>query len=241
MADDENTAGTGGGTGNAEEDVGAEDTGTDVTGTQGGDTGGGESGTDAGGTDAGDSHGRGGAGGGEQGYTPPTEVEWRRVQDALSSANREAKKFRLELRDIRKAQEVEKRKGETEHEAALREAAEKAAAEKEGFYKPLVVRGAAAKALYDANVVLTDPAGKPLPGRLDKILGLLKLDQLEVDPDGTVVGLDDQIKEIRAGFPEFFTKPAPRARQTADAADKRPEPSKKRTTAEQLADLLGPS
>lgn len=199
------------------------------------------SGTDADGSGDVDGSGADGGddgGGGSDGdsYSPPTREQWDKVQAALARANAEARQHRLLTRKLRDEQAAERRKGESEHEAELREAREKAAGEVEARYKPLLVRGAAARVLVEAGAVLADAAGKPLPGRLDKLLRLLDLGQLEVGDDGSVSGLDDQVKELKEGFPEFFEARGPtKARPKADAADRKPEAPKGKSSAERLA------
>lgn len=185
-----------------------------------------------------DGGGEGDGDGGGDDYTPPSKAEWARVQAALGDANKEAKKFRLELREFRRQQQEEKRKGETEREAEVREAREKAAADAEARYKPLLVRVAARDALIDAGAVLADAAGKPSASRLNRILRLLDLAELEVADDGRVSGLDAQVQQVKKDAPEFFAERKPPARPRADAADRPPEPKKPRSSAERLAATL---
>lgn len=64
-----------------------------------------------------------------------------------------------------------------------------------------------------------------------KITKLLDLDQIELDDEGNVTGLDEQIKSVRTEFPELFeTK---RSAPKVDAADK-PAIKRQLTSAERL-------
>lgn len=175
----------------------------------------------------------------DDGYTPPSETEWKRAQAALAKANEEAKRHRLAAKKLRDDADAERRKNENEHEKALREARETAAGEVESRYKPIVVRGAARAALAESGAILTGADGKPSPTRLDRMLKLIDLDELEVGDDGEVTGLDSQVAQIKADYPEFFERPRPPARPKADAADRKPEPAKPKSSAERLAASLG--
>ncbi|GAA4082689.1 phage scaffolding protein [Actinomadura miaoliensis] len=140
-----------------------------------------------------------------------------RERQAAKRALREAQQQLAEL----------KRSSESETERAQREAAEKAAAEVEKKYKPLVVRTTAKAALIDAGV----PKDK-----LDRMIRLMNLDDIEVTDDGEVDGIDAQIAELQEEYPELFTQPEPPRRKpsgakAADGADK--PPAKKRISPEQ--------
>ncbi|MBJ7479706.1 phage scaffolding protein [Rhodococcus sp. (in: high G+C Gram-positive bacteria)] len=64
-----------------------------------------------------------------------------------------------------------------------------------------------------------------------KITKLLDLDQIELDDEGNVTGLDEQIETVKSEFPELFeTK---RSVPKVDAADK-PAIKRQLTTAERL-------
>jgi hypothetical protein len=93
------------------------------------------------------------------------------------------KKAQRELNALR-------RKNETDAEKTAREA-EEAAAKK---YKPVAVKAAAKSALLTAKVK-GDPA---------RALRLLDLDELDINEDNDVEGLDDQIDILRAEYPELF-------------------------------------
>lgn len=136
----------------------------------------------------------------ENTWTPPTEAEWRATQEKLKKANGQAAAHRKEADEL-------KRKGETEAEANARKAREEADANASKTWKPRIVRQAARAALVEAG----------LTGAPDRLLKLVDVDQVEVDDEGEVTGLDEQIKGLKKDYPELFAK---RGAGRIDAADK---------------------
>ncbi|KPM55745.1 hypothetical protein ACG83_10740 [Frankia sp. R43] len=171
----------------------------------------------------------------------PSASELRTLRDSLARTREEARRYRTDLRKLKEQVAADKRKGESDHDKALREAQEESAKETEGRYKPIIVRSAAKAAFHDANAALIDENGKPSEGKFARLYRLLDQDSIEVDVDGEVTGLADQVEAIKADYPEFFPrpKPEPAKRPKADAADRKPEPAKAKTSAERLAALLG--
>ena len=121
-------------------------------------------------------------------WTAPTKDEWERTQKALAKANGEAKTRREELATLRK-------QGEDASTTASREAAE--AAEKK--FKPVAVRSAAKSALLEAGLQGATPE------RVAKLVRMLDIDALEIDDDGEVSGLTDQVAAVKKDYPELFT------------------------------------
>jgi hypothetical protein len=182
-------------------------------------------------------------------YTPPSREEWERVQAALAKANDEAKKRRLALREAKKkaATEAEAAVAKTTRttaaadKKALDDAVAKAAKETEDRLKPGLVRAEAKAGLIQRGL---DP--ETSDARLTKLLRTLDMDDIEVDGDGGVDGLADQLDEIAADFPELFTKeeaPAtkPKPRPRIDPAGKRkPAQTQPKTSgAKHAARILG--
>jgi hypothetical protein len=125
-------------------------------------------------------------------WTPPTQAEWEAVKkasadgaEALKQANAEAATRRRQAAEAAKAHE-------TEAETAKREAAEAATA----ATLPLLLK-AEAKAAF-----LAEGADK---AKVAKLTRLLDLDKVKVT-GGDVTGLDEQVAEIKADFPELFGK-----------------------------------
>lgn len=130
----------------------------------------------------------------------PSGDELKQLRAALKKANSQAAASRKEADDLRK-------KTESESEAAVRTAKEQAAAEVEGTWRPRAVRLAARAALIEAGLI-----GKP-----DRILRLIEVDQVEVDDDGEVTGLEAQIRELKKEYPDLFGK---RGAARIDGADR---------------------
>jgi hypothetical protein len=118
-------------------------------------------------------------------WEPPTKAEFEAMQAKLKKANAEAKRHRLAAKQTGA-------KAETDVEKAV----EAARGEVEAKYKPLVVRTAAKAALAEAGLI-----GKP-----DRLLKLLDMDAIDIDDEGDIDGLEDQIKELRADYPDLFQK-----------------------------------
>lgn len=138
------------------------------------------------------------------------------------------------LRDLRRELDEVKRANETADETARREAAEAAQKAADAKYKPISARAA----LLEAGVK---------PSRVKGALKLLDMDEIEIDADGEVTGLDSQVTSLREEWPELFAdveaerKPeVKRPARGADGADKKAPPKKELTASEKQAlRLLG--
>jgi minor structural protein GP20 len=137
-------------------------------------------------------------------YKPPTAAEWKSTQAALKKANTEAKRFRTELRNARKKA--------TDADADP----DRAAAKVEERWKPRVVRSEARAALAAAGAK---------PSALGRLARTIDLDEVEIDDDGEVTGLDDLIEELKEDLPELFKdsddddEPAPRRKRRLGKTD----------------------
>ena len=120
-------------------------------------------------------------------WTPPTRDEFEKMQRALAKANTEAKNWRTKHRQL-------ETKGEDDTAKATREAAEAT----ERKYKATAVRSAAKAAFLEAGL----PSGSP--DKLARVVRMLDLDELVVDDDGDVTGLDEQVAAIKKELPELF-------------------------------------
>lgn len=118
----------------------------------------------------------------------------------LKKANAEAAAHRRQADELRK-------KGETEAEAAVRAAKEEAEKGVTATWKPRLVRMAARTALVEAGLV-----GKP-----DRLLRLIDADRVDIDDDGEVTGIDDQIRDLKKDYPDMFGK---RGASRIDGADR---------------------
>lgn len=59
------------------------------------------------------------------------------------------------------------------------------------------------------------------PKRVERAVGLLSLDDIDVDDDGTVEGLDEAIDDLRREWPELFAAAAGRRRRSVAGDDDR--------------------
>lgn len=189
-----------------------------------------DDGNDGGADDDGDGSGDGGddqdGGGKDEGLV--SRAELRKVIKERQAAKAALRKSEQELAQLKQA-------NESDTEKAVREAAEAAAAQEAAKYKPISVKAA----LLEAGVK---------GGRIKGALKLVDMDQIEVDADGEVTGIDDQIDLLKEDWPELFADPDAEKKTTrrtagskaADGADKKPAAKKEMTATErQAAALLG--
>jgi hypothetical protein len=139
------------------------------------------------------------------------------MQRALAKANAEAKTHR-------EAAKALQAKTEGDDGKAAREAAD--AAEKR--FKPGAVRSAAKAAFLEAGLQGSTP------DRVAKLVRMLDLDALDVDDDGDVTGLTEQVKAIKADYPELFT-PTEKRPPRLNTGDRPPSNGKALTTGEKIA------
>lgn len=169
-------------------------------------------------------------------YRPPSQAEWERTQAALKKANDEQ-------RAARKAS-LEKARKEGMDDAA-KEARERAMEESNATWKPRVVRTEAKAELL--------AMGCKNPDRLMK---LIDQDKVSIQEDGSLLGLEGQLNELKTEWPELFRtadedskrtkKEAPPAKKVGAAAGstKKDEGEEKKTpggAAEVARRLLGVS
>lgn len=162
--------------------------------------------------------------------------ELKKTRAALSKANGASAKRRRALRE--KERELEearkpkpKKKADGDDDApdldTIRHEA-KAEGEKAGTLR--AKKAEAKSALLAAGVS---------PERVGRLVGMLDLDELDLDDDG-LDGIDDAIDDLRKDVPEFFAKKRTRRESVAgdrdrDGAEKRRKP---KSASEQAADKL---
>lgn len=142
---------------------------------------------------------------------------------------------KTELRDRTRELEEMRRASETAEDAARREASDEAQKKADAKYKPISVRAG----LLEAGV---------RTGRVKGALKLLDMDDIDIDEDGEVSGLDSQLVALRSEWPELFAdpetdkKPEERRRSPrVDGAEKPPDRKPKTASEMQAARLLGKS
>lgn len=142
-------------------------------------------------------------------YTPPTREEWDRVRRTMTKRKDEKKALERELAELRDKKNSD---GDKElDEDTARKLREEGSKVRDDFWKPLYVTKSAITAAiaagYSGNV-----------SRLPKLLSRsLDFGEIEVDTDGELDGLEEQIRAFKKEFPEFFTRKAP---GRVDGADK---------------------
>lgn len=151
-------------------------------------------------------------------YVPPTKEEWEKTTAALKSANGEAADYRHKYREAQKAAESSSSKktdgdGDKVDAAKIRS---EAAAEVEKQWKPRLAKSAARTALIEGN------AKKE---RVDRLVDMIRLDELDVNDDGTVSGLQREIDRLREDLPELFaTKRRSGGSDAGEGNDGKPAP-----------------
>jgi hypothetical protein len=152
---------------------------------------------------------------------------------ALRDLTRERKRRQALEKQVKQLQTA----NESVTEKAIREAKQSGADEITGKYKGLIVRTEAKSMLLAAGL-------KQAPARFVR---MIDLDEVEVDDDGTISGLEDQIDGIKTDFPELFPdeddEEPKRRRRTSSRkpgtdSDRRP-PTKAKSSAEKIAASLG--
>lgn len=168
----------------------------------------------------------------------PTKDDITKLSGALEKERAAAKAARAQNRELAAQLKAATRKPSTdEAEASLEAAREEAAAAAEQKLKPVVINSAAKAALLAAGLNATSDA------TIKRLLRTLDLADIDIDDDGEVSGLDEQIDGIKEAFPELFKKdepaPAPRMRAPRlDAAGKNNTPPAPKTTGEIYAQQI---
>jgi hypothetical protein len=181
----------------------------------------------------------------EEEYEAPDQVTWSKTTEALTKANNEAKKWRLRAqgKDPKWTPAPPAAKDDEDDKPAgpkpkpvnvdqIRREAEEAALAKA---KPGLVRSAAKDALRDAGLII--PTGAKAEAALTRAFRLLDMDEIDVDEDGTVSGLEDQVRAAKREYPELFARRG--GRQVDAGAGSNGDPGKKAdASANKLAALI---
>lgn len=193
-------------------------------------------------------------------YTPPSKDEWERVQAGVRRNNQENKQLRLLKKQLtgkgvdlstdegREAFDNllngrtsgdagESTSSKRDVDRAVARAAERAAAKVEGKLKP-----ALAAVAVEAALAKSGWSGKD--ETLPRLMKMIDMDEIDVDDDGKVVGIADQIADIKRDIPEWFRsgqKPAGEKRGGAsevDAGDKKTKSGAQKTWLEKVNDSI---
>jgi hypothetical protein len=163
---------------------------------------------------------------------PQGETDLDRVRKALTAERASRKKLEKDMAALRRSHA-------SAEERAILEAKEGAAAEREAEIRPPLLKALAAAELRAAGI---QGAGA------QRLVGLLDMDKVDVDDEGNLVGLDDQIAGLKEEFPNLFaapdngrrTPPAANAGSGSRSGRKQDagEPAKPKPWYEQLADQV---
>jgi len=132
-------------------------------------------------------------------FTPPSEVEWKKVQRKLKRANTQAQNLRTEL----DSKEKSGKEVDADTEKKFRD---EGRSEAEKVWKPRFVKQAAKAAFSQAGAK-----------SVDRLIRMLDLEEIDVDEDGDIDGLDEQIRDLKKEVPELF---GPKVARNVDAGDK---------------------
>ena len=159
-----------------------------------------------------------------------TDPELAKLRKAIRAANAEAKARREREDKLRREWDEQDRqhKAQLDEARRLSEAAEKARLEAEARYKPATIRAAAVPALLTAGAK---------PDRADRLVRLLDMNALDVDANGEVTGLAEQVAAVKQEWPELFRsdeEPKPRVPRVT-VADRPPVEEQPRRSADVLA------
>lgn len=192
-------------------------------------------------------------------WTPPTREEWETHQAKLKAASGEAAARRKYLRahgiDPKTGEKVQKDEPDEPEPAAAKDqqpgvsaaevkrAVEKAAAEAE-----LRGRRQTRSLVTGVNAALSEAGWNGQ--RLNSLMKLIDLDEVDIESDGEITGLSEQVESIKAEWPEFFKRTRNSANPSngaggsgqngvpaakVDAADKKPPAPEPKDWAERLA------
>lgn len=133
---------------------------------------------------------------------------------SVRSKRASIRKLKRELEDARKPKPAGKGKkaGDDDDEPDLDAIRDAAKAEARAEADARIKRSEAKAALVAAGVTREVAAD---------LIGFVKLDDLDLDDDGEVEGLDEEIERIQKKYPAFFAKPTRRRRESvAGGADR---------------------
>jgi hypothetical protein len=173
----------------------------------------------------------------------PTDADLKRVTGALDKERAAAKTARATVRELQAELRVAKKAAEPKagDDEAVVKAVEEARTEAEARFKPMIVGKAARFGLVAAGL-----APDTSEDRMKRLLKMIDMSDVDLDEDGEVSGLEDQIDQIKDTLPELFRKPEPEApapkprAPKIDAADrKNAQPAPKSTGEKHAAAILG--
>jgi hypothetical protein len=182
-------------------------------------------------------------------YEAPDQETWSKTNARVTHLNAEAKKWRMRAQgkdpkwtvpapakaedDDTEDKPVVKRQPKVDVDAVRRETEEAARAK----MKPGLVRSAARDALKAAGLILPDKGDGA--SAYQRAIRLLDMEEIDVDDDGEVSGVDDQVKAIKRDFPELFARRGAKVVNAGAGSNSDGAGQKTETSANRLASLIG--
>lgn len=139
---------------------------------------------------------------------------------------------KAKLRESQKTIADLQRKNESESDAAIREATEKAAKAERDKYKPALVKTGATAALL---------AAKPKKGKdgIARLIKLMDLDEIEVNDDLELEGVEEEVERLQAEFPELFGEEPAKNDKDDDEGDEKKTTTRRRAPGSRANDGAG--
>jgi hypothetical protein len=181
-------------------------------------------------------------------YEAPDQETWTKTTSRVAHLNAEAKKWRLRAQgkdpkwappapakdDTEETDDkpVVKRQPKVDVDAVRRETEEAALAK----MKPGLVRSAARDALKAAGLILPDKGDGSTA--YQRAIRLLDMEEIDVDDDGEVSGVDDQVKAVKRDYPELFARRGAKVVNAGAGSNSDGAGQKTETSANKLAALV---
>lgn len=165
------------------------------------------------------------------------EQEIERLKQRLAKTRRESAARRKKLEEMNRNSDAEVKKDGDDKEGAVREAKQAGYSEAEEKYKGMLHAVAGRVALMEAGVK---------PAKAKRALKLIDFDDVEIDDDGELSGIEDAIEDLKEEWPELFVVEREEDEDVApvktrvksnhvNGADRKPKGIKKPKTATELA------
>ena len=159
--------------------------------------------------------------------TPFTQADYDNLRQALSKARKDA---RTAARTAKGGSSTTDQPLNADGQDSAQAVADAVTAA-DAKYKPMVVRAHARAAFAEAGLVI--PKDKA-DSALARAFRLLDLDDIDIDADGNVAGLEEQIADLRGDFPDLFTARNARPPKV-DGANRETGSAQKQTSADKIA------
>jgi hypothetical protein len=162
-----------------------------------------------------------------------SKADFDRVKGAL---DRERKLRKRRDAELAEAKNTKPAGGTADEEAAAQQARE-AEERAEAKFKPIAIRASVKAALVEAGFT------RPTKARISAMIGRMNMEEIELDEDDEVLGLEGEVDRLKEEFPELFpdpnppapATPAPKKTPRVSTSNKPPVEQKPKTTGEAIA------